>query len=192
MEEQKSDNTSNSIKEVIKFTVIAVIIIVFIRAYIAQPFIVDGASMDPTFKTGEYLIVDELSYEIFNNPARYDVVVFKYPNQPSVYFIKRVIGLPGETVKINEGVVTVINKENPAGFVVDSSYVDKSHYISDSFESTLGNDQYFVMGDNRAQSLDSRAWGLLDKKYIVGKPFIRLLPPGSIKFFPGSITNTSN
>ncbi|MDO8575646.1 MAG: signal peptidase I [bacterium] len=180
---------NNSIFEIIKFTIISVIIIVFVRTFIAQPFIVSGASMDPTFKTGEYLIVDELTYGMIKNPSRGDVIVFKYPKEPKIYFIKRVIGLPGETVKIRNGSVTIINSENPEGFTLTEKYVNSDHILKDDHEITLGETQYFVMGDNRAESLDSRAWGPLEKKLIVGKPFIRLLPPSVISIFPGAVKN---
>ncbi len=89
-----------------------------IRLFVAQPFIVSGASMDPTFETGEYLIVDQLSYH-FDDPVRGQVVIFKYPKDESKYFIKRVIGLPGETVQIEGTDVTIFNESNPDGKKLD-------------------------------------------------------------------------
>ncbi len=174
----------NFIKEIVKFTLIALAIVIPIRAYIAQPFIVSGASMDPTFESGQYLIVDQLSYH-FDDPKRDDVVIFKYPKNPEIFFIKRIIGLPGETLSMDGGKVTIINKDNPNGFLLDEAYVSKDHRTSDTFEITLGQEEYFVMGDNRPQSSDSRSWGPLELKYIVGRPFLRLIPFSSVAVFPG-------
>jgi signal peptidase I len=175
----------NFFKEILKFTLIALAIIIPVRAYVAQPFIVSGASMDPTFATGQYLIVDQLSYQ-FEDPKRDDVIIFKYPNDPKTYFIKRIIALPGETISMEGGKVRIINKENPAGFLLnETTYITKEHRTSDNFTEILGPTEYFVMGDNRPQSSDSRSWGPLDSKYIIGRPFARLLPFSKISLFPG-------
>lgn len=174
----------NFFKEIIKFTVIALLIVVPIRTYVAQPFIVSGPSMDPTFNSGQYIIVDQLSYH-FNVPKRDDVVIFRYPRDPKTYYIKRIIGLPGETLAVDTGKVKIINKENPKGFIMIDTFVAGNHKTSETFNITLGPTEYFVMGDNRAESSDSRMWGPLDKKFIVGRPFVRLLPFNKISFFPG-------
>lgn len=174
----------NFFKEIVKFTLLALAIVIPIRAYIAQPFVVSGASMDPTFETGEYLIVDELTYR-FEEPERGQVVIFKFPKDPKVYFIKRIIGLPGETVIIAQGNVTIKNETNPEGFIINEPYVFESNKLRDSYSVTLGEHEYFVMGDNRAQSSDSRSWGPLEDKFIVGRPIIRLLPLDKIGLLPG-------
>jgi len=174
----------NSFKEIVKFTLIALAIVLPLRAYVAQPFIVSGASMDPTFETGQYLIVDQLTYH-FENPQRYDVVIFRYPRDPETFFIKRIIGLPGETVSVEDGVVTIINDSNPRGIELKEKYVTVSHKTSETFKIDLDSSEYFVMGDNRAESSDSRTWGPLESKYIVGRPFVRLLPVSEISVFPG-------
>ncbi|MDQ5893490.1 MAG: signal peptidase [Patescibacteria group bacterium] len=181
---QKPPQKENFVKEIIKFTLIALAIVIPIRAYVAQPFIVSGASMDPTFSTGQYLIVDQLSYR-FEDPQRGEIIIFKYPNDIETFFIKRIIGLPAETISVDNGKITIINTENPDGFVLDESYITKDHKTSDTFTITLGHNEYFVMGDNRPQSSDSRAWGPLEEKYIVGRPFVRLLPLSKISVFPG-------
>lgn len=180
---QQQKQNSNFWKELGKLVLLALIIVIPFRLYIAQPFIVDGESMDPTFKTGHYLIVDELSYR-FKTPERGSVVVFKYPVDPKKQFIKRIIGLPGETVKIDDGQVTIINDTNPEGFKLTESYVkfpkpDSATYI-------LEDDEYFVMGDNRLRSSDSRVWGPVPKANIVGRPIIRILP---LSLFPGDISH---
>lgn len=174
----------NFLKEIVKFTLIAIVIVVPIRAYVAQPFIVSGASMDPTFNTGQYLIVDQLTYHL-QDPKREDVIIFRYPRDPSTYFIKRIIGLPGETLTMKSGKINIINKDHPEGFTLDDPHIIPEHRTSDTFKITLGPTEYFVMGDNRPESSDSRVWGPLEKKYIVGRPILRLTPPSKIGFFPG-------
>lgn len=171
-------------KEIIKFTFIALVIVVPFRLYVAQPFIVSGASMDPTFADGEYLVVDQISKQI-GAPDRESVVIFRYPKDPSKFFIKRIIGLPGETVKIDDGVTTIVNKIHPDGFILDESYVANENKKHDTLTITLGEKEYFVLGDNRRGSLDSRAWGPVPERLIVGQPFIRILPLGRLGFLPG-------
>lgn len=175
--EQKS---TNFWKELAQLVLIALLIVVPFRIYIAQPFIVDGASMDPTFEDGQYLIVDELSYH-FRDPERGEVMVFKYPLDTSKYFIKRIIGLPGEKVSINEGVITITNSEHPEGFIINEPYVKLTK--ADTKEVTLKDKEYFVMGDNRLQSADSRMWGAVPREDIIGRPFARFFPPA---LFPGA------
>ena len=181
---------SSFFKDTAIFAIIALAIILPIRFFIAQPFIVDGSSMDPTFATNQYLIVDEISYR-FEPVSRGDVIIFKYPNDTSKYFIKRVIGLPGETVQIEGTKVTIKNKTNPQGFTLTENYVAPANFTADHTLTTLSASQYFVMGDNRGASFDSRAWGPLDKKYLIGRPFMRLFPLDKIGLFPGEslVTN---
>ena len=181
--DEKTSSFKSIIKEVIIFAVIAFGIVLPFRLYIAEPYIVSGASMDPTFETGDYLIVNKISYR-FEKPERNTVVVFRYPGDTSKSFIKRIIGLPGETIVMKDNTVSIINTENPKGFVVDQSYV--SHASPGNLEKTLGPDEYFVMGDNRAESFDSRSWGALPKQYILGKPILRLLPLTEIGILPGN------
>ena len=109
---------SNFLKELVKLVFLSLLIVVPFRLYIAQPFIVEGASMDPTFKTGDYLIVDEITYS-FRTPERGSILIFKYPINPKKSFIKRVIGLPNETILISDGQVTITNAGYPEGFMLD-------------------------------------------------------------------------
>ncbi|MFA6094508.1 MAG: signal peptidase I [Candidatus Paceibacterota bacterium] len=169
--------------ETIKFIIIALVIVIPIRMYVAQPFIVSGQSMEPTFDDRQYLIVDQLTYH-FQNPQRGDVVIFKYPNDTTKYFIKRVIGLPGEKVEVRAGHVTIFNTENPTGELLVEPYVGTTLNDADRI-TTLGADEYFVMGDNRSNSSDSRVWGPLKQKFLVGRPILRLLPLNTISVFPG-------
>ena len=170
---------SNFWKELIKLVFLSLLIVVPFRLYVAQPFVVEGASMDPTFETGDYLIVDEFSYH-FRAPERGSVLIFKYPKDPKKSFIKRIIGLPNETVLISDGQVTVINTEHPNGLILDEPYVKFSK--KESFKLVLGGDEYFVLGDNRPASADSRIWGAVPEKNIIGRPIVRFFPPA---LFPG-------
>ncbi len=172
-----------ALKEIITLVILAVLIVVPIRVFIAQPFVVEGLSMYPTFDDKDYLIVDELSYR-FHAPARGDVIIFRYPGNPSVFYIKRVIGLPGEQVSIREGIVTVtkasgenLTLTEPYVVAEDATYTDTT---------TLGPDQYFVMGDNRPKSSDSRVWGPLPKDDIIGRAYVRVYPFGDAGFLPGA------
>lgn len=173
--------------EIAQFAIIAILIVVPIRMFIAQPFIVSGASMEDTFHSGEYLIVDQLSYYM-RQPERGEVIIFRYPKDPSKFFIKRIIGLPGDTINIEKSVVTITNEANPKGFVLDEYYVDKMT-PAEPMKETLGDREYFVMGDNRDQSSDSRSWGALQEERIVGRALFRLFPPQEIDFLPGGIVD---
>lgn len=154
------------------------------RVFVAAPYLVEGASMEDTFQTFDYLIVDRLSYRV-DEPQRGDVVVFHFPLDPSRTFIKRIIGLPGETVSIEGEAVTITNAENPEGFTLDEPYVADAHRASSSVTVTVGDGEYFVMGDNRKESADSRYWGPLPENQIVGRAFFRLYPLQSISILPG-------
>ena len=178
----------NAILDIIRFSLIALIIVIPVRTFVAQPFIVSGASMENTFHTGEYLIVDQLSYEI-HNPKRGEVVVFRYPKDPSKFFIKRVIALPGETITIEGSTVRISNPQYPNGFILNEPYI-KSMENGTELTEVLGDREYFVMGDNRDQSSDSRFWGVLQEERIVGRAFVRLFPPSQMDYLPGAVSET--
>lgn len=176
------ETASGLFMEILKFTIVAILIVAPIRIFIAQPFIVKGESMEPTFTDGEYLIVDEITYRT-QAPERGDVIVFKYPKDPSKYFIKRIIGLPNETVKIDNGKVTVFGEGYPEGRLLNDDYIKNVSF--DTLTERLGNGEYFAMGDNRTNSLDSRVWGPLPKEDIVGRVLVRLFPIQEAALFPG-------
>ena len=161
--------------ETIKVVVISLAIILPIRYYLVQPFFVKGASMEPSFEDGDYLLVNEISYR-FSAPERGDVVIFRYPLEPSQFFIKRIIGLPDETVEIKDNTVTIYNKDKPEGFVLDENYLAAGQTTLGNFVTKIDDNEYFVLGDNRFQSSDSRRWGMVNKSLITGKAFLRPWP----------------
>ena len=168
--------------DLIKFAVIALLIVIPIRMFIAQPFVVSGDSMFPTFHNGEYLIVNEISY-LVGLPHRGEVVIFRYPLDTKRYFIKRIIGLPNEDISISNGTITIYNKANPNGFSLTEPYIDESFNTTAHYKT--GPDEYFVMGDNRNRSSDSRIWGVVPGKLLIGKAFLRLYPFSSLSYLPG-------
>lgn len=183
--------------EVLKVFFWALVIIVPIRVFLFQPFFVQGASMETNFHDGDYLIINELGYkkteveiggkniftvDTFKEFNRGDVIVFRYPKDPKQFFIKRVIGLPGEQVKVEGGRVMIFNNDNPEGFVLDeSSYLKKDLMTNGAVTAALGSDEYFVLGDNRQFSHDSRAWGALSKDKVIGKVLLRAWPVSKIE-----------
>ena len=169
------------------FALIVLLFVLPVRLFVAQPFIVNGSSMESTFHNGEYLIVDELTYRL-DEPKRGDVIVFNFPDDPKKFFIKRIIGLPGETVVFLNGAIRIINDENPEGFALAEPYVAPKSQSTDTMTVTLNDQDYFVMGDNRNASFDSRAWGPLKDDLIVGRAFLRLFPLQTISIFPGNHT----
>jgi signal peptidase I len=182
-----SDTGKGLLKDLFTLAFLIVVVVIPIRVFIISPFVVDGDSMHPTFQNLDYLIIDEIIYS-FTSPARGDVVVFRYPLKPSVFYIKRVIGLPGETVSINRGVVTITDAAGVTFPLAEPYIVNEDATYTKKV--SLNTDEYFVMGDNRPNSSDSRVWGVLPKKNIVGRVDLRLLPIPKSSFFPGSATYT--
>lgn len=175
------------LKDLFTLVLLIVVVVIPIRVFIISPFIVDGESMHPTFENLDYLVINELIYR-FKSPERGDVIVFHYPGDRSVFYIKRIIGLPGEMVSINHGVITIL-PEKGEKFSLDESYIvnEDATYTKDVF---LNPGEYFVMGDNRPNSSDSRSWGPLKKKEIIGRVDLRLLPVREAGFLPGAIPNS--
>lgn len=161
--------------EILKTVIIALAIVIPIRYFLFQPFFVKGQSMEPNFENGDYLIIDEISYR-FKEPQRGDVIVFKYPIDPSQRYIKRIIGLPGETIEITNGQIIIYGKDSQAKILDESDYLPNNYQTTGEMKITLGQDEYFVLGDNRLASYDSRRWGPLKKQNIIGKVFIRAWP----------------
>lgn len=181
---KRSNNGSQG--SLVLYTVVALGIALFVRFFVATPYVVSGASMEPNFQDWNYLIVDRLSYEL-GTPQRGDIIVFNLPEDTSRALIKRVIGLPGDTVVLSgpNPTVTIINAAHPQGFTLSEPYIDSADYGGASdMRVTLGPDQYFVLGDNRVVSADSRLWGILPKQDIVGRVLLRLYPLQEISILP--------
>jgi len=183
-----NEKQDNFFIEVLKFSLLTLVIVLPFRMYIAKPFVVSGISMSPTFETGNYLIIDQISYKTKKEPQRSDVIVFKYPKNPNKYFIKRIIGLPNETIHIKDGDIFIINEKHPDGFQLQENYL-KTNFHEKNLFYKLSNNEYFVMGDNRNNSSDSRVWGALPKNLIVGEAFLRLFPLHKIDIWPGAPDN---
>lgn len=176
--------------ELIKVVAISLAIIIPVRYYLIQPFYVKGASMEPNFYDKEYLIIDEISYR-FHTPERGDIIVFKYPRNQEEYFIKRIIGLPGEKVQIKDGSAYVYNQDNPLGVKLEEPYLsagDKTYGLNEEII-TLSSSEYYVLGDNRNSSKDSRSFGPVDKKLITGRVLLRGWPFNKIDVFSAPAYN---
>ena len=182
-----------SLLEVLEIAAVAVAAVFVIRTYLVQPFLVSGSSMSPTFRNGDYVLVDELTYHL-RPPERGEVVVFHDPQDPATYFIKRIIGLPGERIVIKDNAITVYNPQNPSGFTLDETYLPAGTPVGPgnctggtlvagacTYRLTAG--EYLALGDNRELSYDSRDWGPLPAKDIVGLVRVRLWPLDSMTAF---------
>lgn len=167
--------------EVIQIVLISSAIIIPIRYFLIQPFYVKGASMEPNFYDHEYLIIDELSFR-FREPERGEILVFRSPPDPSQFFIKRLIALPGETIEITDGVIKIYNTEHPNGLILEEDYLDQTS-TTGKVKVTLGEDEYYVLGDNRNSSLDSRSFGTISADAVIGRVWVRGLPISRIGTF---------
>jgi len=170
-----------SLLEVIEVLAIAVISVLVIKTFLIQPFLVSGDSMESSFSDGNYLLVDEVSYR-FREPKRGEVIVFRYPENKDLYYIKRIIGLPGEEIEIGSNRVVIYDKAGSGeGVILDESYLDESTRTSGEIKVAFNEDEYFVMGDNRVYSFDSRSWGSLPKEDIMGLVRFNLWPLGEAR-----------
>ncbi len=171
------------VRYAIIFIVIALLITTPIKYFVAQPFVVSGASMEPTLDPHEYLIIDEISY-YFQEPRRGELAIFRYPLDPELYFVKRIIALPGEMVEIKDGLVTITTLDGES-MVLEEPYTMPGSAMHDMRKLQLSDEEYFMLGDNRSESSDSRKWGPLTRRFIVGRVFMRLYPFNEIKLRPG-------
>ena len=173
--------------ELVKIAVLAGITIGVVRYFIFKPFYVEGQSMDPTFHEKEYLIIDEITYR-FNEPKRGEVIVFRAPTVEKDYYLKRVIGLPGERVKVEDDKVIVYNNDNSTGVLLEEIYLENVPTPGQT-TITLGPDEYFVIGDNRKASFDSRRFGPIKKTDIIGRAWLRGWPIDRITLFEAPVYN---
>jgi signal peptidase I len=177
---------------ILNWVIIPVIIVFVLHNFVFQAFHVVGSSMVPTLNDTDYIIVSKIGKTIsgFENraytPNRYDVVVFRYPKDPSLIFVKRVIGLPGDRVVVKDNHVTVYNTDNPQGINPDTNLYQRSADTTQgTFDDIVPQGSIFVLGDNRTPSgsFDSRDWGFLPSSYIVGTAAVRLLPLDQFRLF---------
>lgn len=209
VEEEPPKKRGGLIKELVIWGVITVAIVLIIQNFIFQAFYVSGSSMEPDYHNNDYLIISKLPITWFDiarlwgvknmDIRRGDVLIFRYPNAPETFFIKRAIALPGERITIHNGVVTIYNQEHPEGFVLKEDYIDPQYLTQADIDEVVDQQHVFVMGDNRSPggSFDSRSWGQLDQKFITGFANVRLLPINTFKLlfrpdYQSSSTNSQN
>jgi len=170
--------------DLLEVVIVSAVVVLPIRQFLVQPFFVQGQSMEPNFHNSDYLIIDELTYRL-REPQRGEVVVFKFPGDTSQYYIKRIIGLPGETLEIERNRIIVFNREYPGGLAIKEDYLDESSRQADLGKTkiTLGEDEFYVLGDNRRSSYDSRRWGVLPRSDIVGRVWVRAWPVNAVAAF---------
>jgi len=172
------------ILELAEVLVVSLLAVFLVRYFIAQPFLVRGSSMDPTFFNGNYLIIDEIAYRL-REPQRGEVIVFRYPKDYATFYIKRVIGLPGETVEIRNNKVIVTRVDGVVD-ILNETYLPQTERTNGDIIQKLQPGQYFVMGDNRDASYDSRMWGAVPINNIIGLVRFRLWPLDAAKVFASS------
>lgn len=154
--------------------------------FLFQPHQVNGNSMLPSFEDKDMLITEKVSY-YFREPRRGEVVIFKYPRAHEYDYIKRIIGLPGESITIDQGRVRIFNENYPNGYYLDEPYIGNSlteggPLLREGRTFDIPEDEYIVLGDNREMSSDSRDWGTVSKQELVGKAWLRYWPPQTLAF----------
>ncbi len=179
--------TIRFLKDIFETSLFAIAIFIVVYSFLIQPHRVRGDSMDPTLINNELILTDKLTYR-FTEPKRGDIVVFKYPDAPQYEYIKRLIGLPGEKIEIKNGEIVIYNKKHPGGLALNEDYLP-SNTLTMGNKAILGNqvisippNKYVVLGDNRNQSSDSRTWGYVPRKNIVGKALVVYWPPDNLSF----------
>lgn len=177
-------NLSSNIIDFIQTLVVFGAIFVIIYLFIAQPHKVSGHSMIPTFHNGDYILTDKITYRL-SAPKRGDIIVLKDPKDESQDFIKRIMALPEETIKIEDGSIYINGQLLEESYLPPNTITDDGDFLIESVQVKVGPNQYFVLGDNRGASSDSRSWGGITKEEIVGRVFFRYWPPqdfGLIRF----------
>lgn len=160
--------------QVLETVMLVILIVLPVRLFLFEPFFVLGDSMLPSYESYDYLIIEKVSYR-FKEPERGDVIIFRPPVNPKVYYIKRIIGLPNEAIRIANGQLMVVSQQQPKGVTLEESYL-ANKFTPGDYEFQLGQNEYFVLGDNRAESYDSRRWGPITKKQISGRVLVRVVP----------------
>ena len=172
--------------ELVKVAFLAGITVGLVRYFIFKPFYVEGQSMEPTYLGSEYLIIDEISYR-FREPERGEVIVLRAPTVEKEYFLKRIIGLPGDHIWVENNKVIISNSQRPDRVLLEEKYLVEPTPGSANY--TLGLDEYFVMGDNRDASFDSRRFGPIKRNGIIGRTWFRGWPLNRITLFEPPVYN---
>lgn len=163
--------------------VVALSIFVVVYLFLVQPHEVKGSSMEPNFHNNEYILTDKISFRL-HEPQRGDVVIFKAPKNPEVDYIKRVIALPGDRVKVQGGFVYINDEKLDEPYLADQTNLFPGSFLSEGVDITVSEEEYFVLGDNRPHSSDSREFGPIPKKLMIGRAFLRYWPPGVAGLLP--------
>lgn len=180
MDFEQGDSTTeptfkDKILQFIEFVVVVGAILMIVRFLIAEPHRVDGNSMVPNFHTGDYILTNKLATRL-STPARGNVIILTDPLDSSKVFIKRVIGLPGEMIMIQNGQVLINDQVLPEPYLPRELKTPGGSFLKESMPFQIPKDHYFVIGDNRLGSSDSREWGPLKKELIIGQALIRYWP----------------
>jgi signal peptidase I len=172
--------------EIAETAIMAILIFLALYLFLVRPHQIRGDSMLPNFHDSEYLLTEMVSYNLLKKePQRGEVIVFRSPEQPNLDFIKRIVALPGEEIKLQNGRVFIISDANPEGILLEEDYLEEGtvtegrRTIKDG-EVFSTNEGYVVMGDNRERSSDSREWGVVGKESIIGKVWLRYWPPEAV------------
>jgi signal peptidase I len=194
-EEKPSKGALHVVWEIGKTILIAAAVVFFINTFVFQAYYVSGNSMNPNYHDGDYLLISKFPTSMRNiagifgqkgnlNLKRGDILVFRPPEAPNLFYIKRVIALPGERLTLKDGVFTIYNKDNPNGMVLKEPYIDPRYKTEGEVDEVIAPGHVFMVGDNRSPggSYDSRAWGQLNQDAIIGNAFFRLIPLNNIGF----------
>lgn len=176
------DNLKSHIIDFIQTLVVFGAIFALIYLLVAQPHKVSGRSMVPTFQDGDYIFTDKLTYR-FRGPMHGEVVVLKNPRDESEDFIKRILALPGDTIKVENNMLFINGQPINEHYLPGETQTRAGSFLNEGVEINAADNQYFVIGDNRDHSSDSREWGPITKKEIIGKVFFRYWPPQTFGIF---------
>lgn len=161
--------------DILEVVVFAIAFFLFLYLLVFQPHKIKGSSMDPNFKDGEYLLTDKVTYR-FNEPKRGDVIVFKAPGLEGEEFIKRIIGLPGEEISISQSNIYIDGKVLNEKYIGPDKFTGSGAFLTENENVLVPEGNYFVVGDNRPHSSDSRSWGFVPKEDISGKAWFVYWP----------------
>jgi signal peptidase I len=168
-DEQPKSRTSSALRELAETILFTLLIYLLVRTFVLENYRVQGGSMNPTLESGQYLVVDKLSYRL-HEPQRGDIIVLRDPHRPDRKLIKRIVGLPGEVVEVEGGQLRI------NGQSLEESYIGVTIRYT-QVPLPVPEEHYYVLGDNRNNSSDSHSWGTLARRDIVGKAWLSYWPP---------------